>query len=315
VRVGTRRPLPAVAAALLVVGVAAIAVTIPQGTAWADCPPDPVNPLTGLCATVTVTIPADPPPADPADPNPPAAPTCPGAPGGECQQGNAWWSSVGMCYAYPLDPQPPVGSAIWESVAAAATNGTLMACNGSGDIFYVPGGQNPIPDARTIALNAVKRVPFVTADVHTAPAPPDYTYVHLENWLWVPEGQWRTVEARAAVGGTAVTVTAEPSKIEWAMGDGYTKVCRNAGRAWVKGMTDAAKTSCGYAYDTISVRTKSGKYDPDGRFGVTAQFFYEVRWSCTGVCSASGGALGEYPGPLSPVTEVQVRQRQTVVTQ
>jgi hypothetical protein len=99
------------------------------------------------------------------------------------------------------------------------------------------------------------------------------------------------------------------------MGDGHTKVCRNAGRAWVRGMTDAAKTSCGYAYDTISTRTKSGRYDPNGRFGITAQFFYEVRWSCTGVCSASGGALGEYPGPLSPVTEIEVRQRQTVVTQ
>ncbi len=314
-RVGTRRPLRAVAGSLLLVGVAAIVVMMPQGTAWADCPPDPVNPMTGLCATVTVTIPADPPPDGPADPTPSAAVTCPGAPGGECRHGNAWWSSAGQCYATAIDSPPAPGTEAWQAIAGDATDGTLMVCDNGGEVFYVPDGENLIPDARTIALNAVKRVPFVTAEVHTAPAPPDYTYVHLENWLWVPEGQWRTVEARAAVGGTAVTVTAEPSKIEWAMGDGYTKVCRNAGRAWVRGMTDAAKTSCGYAYDTISVRTKSGSYDPDGRFGVTAQFFYEVRWSCTGVCSASGGALGEYPGPLSPVSELEVRQRQTVVTQ
>lgn len=310
-RVATRGILTAFAAALVVAGLAMIAVMSQPGSAWAECPPDPVNPLTGLCATVTVTIPADPPPADS---NPPAA-TCPGAPGGECQLGDAWWSPVGQCYATAMDTPPAVGSPAWEAIAGEATDGTLMVCVDSGEVFYVPQGQNPIPDARTIALNAVKRVPFVTADVHTAPSAGQYTYVHLENWLWVPEGQWRTVEARAAVGGTAVTVTAEPSKLEWAMGDGNTKVCRNAGRAWVKGMTDAAKTSCGYAYDTASVRDSAGNYDPDGRFGVTAQFFYEVRWSCTGVCSAPGGALGEYPGPLSPVTELEVRQRQTVVTQ
>lgn len=302
----------ALVAAFVLMPIGMLVIVITATSAWA-CTPAEAE--VGLCSDVDVviTVPSNPDPVSDSTPGP-GAPSCPGAPDGECQQGNAWWSAVGMCYAYPLDPQPPVGSAIWESVAAAATDGTLMACNGSGDIFYVPEGENPIPDARTIALNAVKRVPFVTADVYTAPTSGQHTYVHLENWLWVPEGQWRIVEARAAVGGTAVTVIAEPSKIEWAMGDGYTKVCRNAGRAWVKGMTDAAKTSCGYAYDTISVRTKSGKYDPEGRFGVTAQFFYEVRWSCTGVCSAPGGALGEYPGPVSPVTELEVRQRQTVVT-
>lgn len=295
---------------LLLVPVAAFVAVVIAPFAWA-C--SPAEEEVGLCSEVDVEI-AVTPAADPTSSPEPEAPRCPGAPGGECQQGNAWWSSASQCYAYPLDPQPAVGSAPWQTIAGDATEGTLMAC-ADGEIFYVPAGLSPIPDARTIALNAVERVLFVTADVYTAPSSGQHTYVHLENWLWVPENQWRTVEAHAAVAGTAVTVTAEPSKIEWAMGDGNTKVCRNAGRAWVKGMTDAAKTSCGYAYDTISVKNKAGQYDPDGRFGVTAQFFYEVRWSCTGVCSAQGGALGEYPGPLSPVTELEVRQRQTVVTQ
>jgi hypothetical protein len=302
----------ALVATFLLVPIGVLVIAFTATSAWACTPAEEE---VGLCSQVDVVITSTPNAEPVSDSTPGPAPSCPGAPNGGCQQGSAWWSSAGMCYAYPLDPQPAVGSAIWESVAGKATDGTLMACNGSGDIFYVPEGASPIPDARTIALNAVKRVPFVTVDVHTAPSSADHTYVHLENWLWVPEGQWRTVEARAAVGGTAVTVTAEPSKIEWSMGDGHTKTCRNAGRAWVKGMTDAAKTSCGYAFDTISVKDSAGNYDPDGRFGVTAQFFYEVRWSCTGVCSAPGGALGEYPGPVSPVTELEVRQRQTVVTQ
>lgn len=186
-----------------------------------------------------------------------------------------------------------------------------MACLG-GELFYVPQGQNAVPDARTIALNAVHQVPFVRAEVQTAPAGRP-TYVHLENWLWVPAGQWRTVQARASVGVTTVTVTAEPSHIVWDMGDGNTKVCRSAGRAWVTGMRDSATTACGYAYDSISVRNKAGGYDPDGRFEVAARFYYDVRWTCTGICSAPGGSLGEYSGPLSAPTPVEVRQRQTVV--
>lgn len=291
------------------------------GPASASCPPDLVVPGTGICpsAGVVIELPAPPPAEDnPVGHTNPSTPTCPGAPSGECQNGNAWWSSIGNCYAYPMDPPPPVGTDAWTAVMGNATSGTVMVCADSGEPFGVPagaGGPAAIPDARTIALNATKRVPFVTAEVHTAPAVGQSTYVHLENWLWVPEGQWHTVQASVTVGGTTVTVTAEPSKIEWVMGDGHTKVCRNAGRAWVRGMTDAAQTSCGYAYNTISVKDRAGAYDPDGRFGVTAQFFYEVRWSCTGACSAPGGDLGEYFGPLSPVAELEVRQRQTVVTQ
>ena len=297
---------------LLAVPLGAFIVVLATTSVWACTPAEEE---VGLCSQVDIVITTSTDPdAGPTSNTGPGVPTCPGAPGGECQQGNAWWSAAGQCYAYPLDPQPPVGSAPWQAVAGDATDGTLMACT-DGEVFYIPAGQIPIPDARTIALSAVDRVPFVTADVHTAPAPGQPTYVHLENWLWVPEDQWRTVEAHAAVGGTAVTVTAEPSKIEWIMGDGFTKVCRNAGRAWVVGMTDAAKTSCGYAYDSISVKDSAGDYDANGRFGVTARFFYEVRWSCTGACSAPGGPLGEYFGPLSPVAEMEVRQRQTVVTQ
>jgi hypothetical protein len=310
-----------VAALALVLVVPTLAlVVLSAGSASATCPPDPVDEF-GVCASAGVVI--HPPGPEPTEStngtnSNPSAPTCPGAPGGACQHGNAWWSSMGQCYAYPLDPPPPVGSPTWVAVMGEATEGTVMACADSGELFGAPLGEEAaggIPDARTIALNAVERVPFVTPEVHTAPAEEQPTYVHLENWLWVPEGQWRTVEASVKVGGTTVTVTAEPSKIEWDMGDGHTKVCRNAGRAWAKGMTDAAKTSCGYAYDTISVKDAAGRYNPAGRFGVTARFFYEVRWSCTGACSAPGGPLGEYSGPLSPVAELEVRQRQTVVTQ
>lgn len=159
-----------------------------------------------------------------------------------------------------------------------------------------------------IALNAVKQVPFVTPDLQIAPSPTYHSYIYYENWLWIPEGQWRSVEARVSVGGTTVTVTAEPARSEWDMGDGKpVKNCYDAGRAWVKGMSESSKTTCSYAYEDTSVD------DEPGYFTITGQLFYDVRWSCTGACSAPGGPLGEYPGP-SATSCLTVYQRQTVNT-
>ncbi len=201
-----------------------------------------------------------------------------------------------------------VGSPAWQAIAGDATDGTLMACI-DGEIFYVPQGESPIPDARTIALNAVKQVPFVTPDLQIAPPPTYHSYITYENWLWIPSGQWRTVEARVSVGGTTVTVTAEPARAQWNMGDAKpAKNCYDAGRAWVKGMDEASKTTCSYAYEDTSVD------DEPGYFTITGQLLYDIRWSCTGACSAPGGPLGEYSGPSSSRGCLTVYQRQTVST-
>lgn len=307
-RVAMRATVSALGALLLVVAAALVAVVLQASPAAAECPPDPVDEVTGLCASVDVTIPVDPP--DPTtgpvgDPGP-GAPSCPGAPGGQCQQGNAWWSTAGQCYAYPLDPQPTPGSPQWQAIAGNATEGTLMGCANGGEVFFVPQGEEGgIPDARTIALNAVDQVPFVTPDLNTAPASDFYTYITLENWLWVPSEQWRPVQAQVTVGGTTVTVTGEPVRSEWDMGDGSSKSCYDSGRPWVKGMSDAAQTACSYAYTDLE--SLGGD-----RRTIAGQLVYDVRWSCTGACSAPGGPLGEYSSPSS-TSCLTVYQRQTVV--
>jgi hypothetical protein len=307
VRVAGRATVSVLAVLLVVVAAALAAVVLRSSPAAAECPPDPVGP-DGLCATAEVTITPTPQPTggpvgDPGE----GPPTCQGAPGGECQHGNSWWSSAGKCYANPLDPQPAPGSPVWESIAGDATDGTLMVCSDSGEIFYVPeGAGGGIPDARTIALNAVKQVPFVMPGLQIAPPPTYHSYINYENWLWIPANQWRNVQASVSVGGTTVTVTAEPVRTEWDMGDGKpVKNCYDAGRPWVKGMSEDAVTACGYAYKDTSVDA-----DP-GYFTITGQLFYDVRWSCTGACSAPGGPLGVYPGPTSSSC-LTVYQRQTV---
>lgn len=308
-RVADRAVVSTLAVLLLTTAAVLVAVALRPSPASADCPPDPVGP-DGLCATADVTITATPhPTGGPIGDPGPGAPSCPGAPGGECQHGNAWWSSAGNCYAYPMDPQPPVGSTQWQMVAGDATDGTIMVCADSGEPFHAAGGPGGgIPDAYTIALNAVKQVPFVTPDLQIAPPPTYHSYINYENWLWIPEGQWRTVEASVTVGGTTVTVTAEPARTEWDMGDGApARNCYDAGRAWVKGMSESAKTTCSYAYEDTSADSEPGY------FTITGQLFYDVRWSCSGACTAPGGPLGEYPGPDSSSC-LTVYQRQTVNT-
>ena len=158
----------ALVAAFILMPIGMLVIVVTARSAWA-CTPAEAE--VGLCSEVDVviTVPSNP------DPGPDSTtsswrPDCapvprmvsasratPGGPRSACATPTRWIRSRLS------------GARSWESVAAAATDGTLMACNGSGDIFYVPEGQNPIPDARTIALNAVKQVPFVTAEVHTAP--------------------------------------------------------------------------------------------------------------------------------------------------
>ena len=84
-----------------------------------------------------------------------------------------------------------------------------------------------------------------------------------------------------SAGPTSVTVDRGPIRVEWDMGT-ETKSCYDAGRAWKKGMTDAAKTTCSYAYE----RSR----DPTGdTHEVSAQIVYGVTWTCSGACLSPSG--------------------------
>lgn len=159
----------------------------------------------------------------------------------------------------------------------------------------------------------MKRAPFEVAQVHTAPAAPNKTYVGLDTWLWIPDGQWHDVSVSMTTGGATIQLMARPSRVAWDMGDGTGGTsCTDAGRPWVNGMADAARTSCSYNYQRLSTVGSSGGYDPDRAFTVTGGLLYEVSWTCAGNCSAPEGDLGEYPAPTSSA-DLVVTERQSVV--
>ena len=125
--------------------------------------------------------------------------------------------------------------------------------------------------------------------------------------MWVPRSQWATLSKTVTAGGTSVTVTARPERVTWSTGAG-SKVCYDAGRAWSAGMTDAARTSCGYTYRVTSESV------PDGEFVLSAAIGYQVDWVCMGTCTTSSGSLGLITAPAG-TGRLRVLQRQTVVVQ
>ena len=145
------------------------------------------------------------------------------------------------------------------------------------------------------------------ADIHTAPEPPAATYIGVENWLWIPDGQWATLHKSVTAGATTVTVTAAPSQTVWHLGP-TAITCYGPGKPWVQGMTEAASTTCAYTYKETS------DSEPQGQFQITATIRYHVTWSCSGTCPTTGGDLGLVDAPAGAST-MRVLQRQTVVVQ
>lgn len=229
---------------------------------------------------------------------------CPGAPEGECFKDGAWWSSSEACYARPLDAE--VGSVVWAQVAGDKTSGSLVQCV-DGMVRWIPEGASTIPDARQLALTAANKALFAVPAVQTAPAREYPSYVHLQNWLWVPETQWVDITSTAAVGPTSVTARGKPVRIEWDLGNADTTSCSTAGRAWTPAMTDSDDTNCEYSYDTVSAS------QPGGVYRLSARIVYSVTWSCSGACTSPGGDLGEYPSPAGTGC-LTVYELQSVVT-
>lgn len=214
------------------------------------------------------------------------------------------------CNAFMLQPQPAPGSAMWEG--HDPSEGSVWGCDpdfaNNRNTFFVPNEEAPtVVDPAVLAQRAVGRMRLVQADARIAPDPDFHTYINIDNWLWLPAGQWETLSLSVAAGPTRVTVTAVPVRVDWDMGDGETKQCTDAGREWKKGMGDAATTTCSYAYTSLK--------NPAGdEHTVSAQLVYSVTWTCSGTCLTPSGDLGEIAAPAGDTTTIEVRQRQTVVT-
>ena len=188
--------------------------------ASAECPPDPVNPTTGLC--LSETIPSTPPTTSPGTPptsgTNPGGEACPGAPGGVCvnEYGYVWIGPPQRCYGFALDPQPAPESDLWKGNDPA--KGTIWSCDPTvsipGNTWYVPDSEAVINPGQ-VAQQLVEQAAFETANASIAPPPDYHTYISYKNWLWIPEDQWHDVSVSLTVAGATVTLTAAPTHVNW----------------------------------------------------------------------------------------------------
>jgi hypothetical protein len=160
-------------------------------------------------------------------------------------------------------------------------------------------------DALALARTARDRLDLANPQIHTSPEAPVKALVGLETWMWVPSSQWTALTESATLGGTTVTVRAEPISTRWDMGEA-TKFCPNPGRAWRKGLGQDATTPCGYTYEHTSLR------QPDNKYQISGQIRYAVTWTCTGDCSAPSGNLGTIDSVASTAA-LEVGERHSVV--
>lgn len=166
------------------------------------------------------------------------------------------------------------------------------------------GGDEPV-DAAALAQTLRDRLDLATPEIHTSPQDPVKALVGLETWMWVPPGQWDVLTESGSLGGTTVTVRAEPVATMWDMGES-TEVCSGPGRVWRKGLGQEAPTTCGYTYRHTSLK------QPDNEYEIGGQIRYHATWTCEGNCSVPSGDLGTITSVASTAS-LEVSERHSVV--
>lgn len=195
------------------------------------------------------------------------------------------------CYLHRIDPLPADTEVYDETgILLGVGNGPgtwfYRVCNGSSEGALLSG--NPlvfIPDPNPEALRqqALQQLTFPLPEIVTSPPADKVQVVNMKTWLSVG-GSWRTLSTTAAVPGVSVTVTAEPARVLWDMGNGDKVVCDGPGSTYdpSRGEHDQPG-SCFYRW------RRSSAAEPDGTYQVTATLQWSVSWTVTG--ALGGGAL------------------------
>lgn len=205
-----------------------------------------------------------------------------------CTRGGGVWSDVRECYVSLVSPQPPLSDPIWDG----HTDGAVYTCAVylSGQPRFAPpaGGSyqfwSPAPeqaiDPESLARQAVERMRLVppslglTPLTEGAPLP-----VGVDAWLWIADAGPRSfgpISRSASAGATTVRATARVVRVTWAMGDGGTVTCTDAGTAWTPEAGSGPSPTCGYRY------SRAATSRPGGVFPVTATTHWVVDWSGAG---------------------------------
>lgn len=147
-----------------------------------------------------------------------------------------------------------------------------------------------------LAREAASRLTFALPTASMSP-PPDKLVVNFGTWLWVDPSAWHTLTATATAGAVSATVSAEPARVVWQMGDGNAVICFDPGRQWTTALPSNATSNCTYTYAANSAS------QPQGTFTVTTTIYWHLTWLSVG--APGGGDFGLVPGP-STTTQVHV---------
>lgn len=168
--------------------------------------------------------------------------------------------------------------------------------DGTGTMVWIPAGG---VDPAAVAQQAFDRAQIPLPGVHLNPPEGTDQVVNVETWLWVDN--FRAVSATASTGSVSVTVTAQPVRVDWSMGNGDTVSCPSGGTPYDNGRPpNSQRTHCSYTY------RRSSASSPAGTFTMRAITRWHVTWVATGV-NASGdlGFLGRTTDIIIRVAEIQ----------
>lgn len=174
--------------------------------------------------------------------------------------------------------------------------------DGSVTTTYIPieAGEPEVgPDPEMLRASAQERLRLPVPAIGMSP--PGEQVVHVASWLWLDGAIWQPQSSSASAGGVTATVTAEPTRTLWDMGNGDVVVCDGPGTTYDPSRSDAEQsTTCSYTYRHSSAGQSGNAYP------VTVTVEWQLAWTVTG---ASGG--GALPGLTSststtvPVGEIQ----------
>ena len=162
--------------------------------------------------------------------------------------------------------------------------------------------------ATTATVTSAQLAEFALADL-ALPAPAIQTnpegdhLVQLPSWLWVDPAQWIALQRTAAAGPVSATVTAQPMRVKWDMGDGAVVMCDGPGTAYQQRFAEEPDaTDCKHTF------RHSSAGQPGAAYPVTATISWDVSWS------GSDGDGGDFGGLSSSATEdVRVQEAQALV--
>ena len=157
-------------------------------------------------------------------------------------------------------------------------------------------------DPQELAASARESVVIPAPPLSTSPSADRELYPQMKTWLWVDSAWWQPYSATAEAGGVSATVTAQPVRAEWSLGDGGRTVCGGPGVEWRRGMSED-DTYCSYVY------RRSSAGERGGTFTLTVTVHFEVGWSSS---TGAGGSLGGLSRSAS--TQVRVGEIQAVNT-